>query len=127
MAVASKYGIPRSQLLGREPEETTTYEYDENGRLLRSVTTREPRWTDEDIAWAAAWMQEQADCCPGECGLPLSETTAMKEGVPVHTYHVDIPRVCRACETLAKKKDAYAKQYEDPYPQAKVWEIEQVS
>lgn len=126
MAVASRYGIPRSQLLGREPEETTAYEHDNNGTLVRSVTTREPRWTDEDVAWALAYMQEQGDRCPG-CRLQLSETTAMKDGEPVHDYRVDAPRVCRACEALAKKKAQYAEKYSEPHPEKWIWEAEQIS
>lgn len=120
MAVAAAYRIPRSQLLGREPAQITEYEDDEQGRLVRSVTTWEPRWTPEDMAWALAWMAEQADRCPG-CRMALAETTAMRDGEAVHTYTVDLPRVCRACEAIAKGQDAYAKKFEDRYSNAKIW------
>ncbi len=125
MAVAAAYHIPRSQLLGREPAQIIEYEYDEHGRVARAVVTTEPRWTPEDMAWALAWIAEQADLCPG-CRLPLSETTAMRDGEPVHTYTVDLPRVCRACEALAKRQDAYRKKYPDPHPHTKIWEAVQV-
>jgi YD repeat-containing protein len=128
MAVASRYGIPRSQLLGREPEAVTEYEYNPDGRLVRSITTTEPRWLPEDVAWAFAWMLEQADRCPGDCGLPLSETTAMRDGEPVHSYRVPTPRVCRACEEKIKEQRKTAEKYgPDPIAGARIWEIEQVS
>lgn len=101
------YGIPRSQLLGREPAEITVHEH-EDGRLVRSITTREPRWTDEDIAWALAWMEEQADRCPC-CGLPLSETTAMKDGEPAHVYTVPKPKRCYGCDALIEAQEEDAK------------------
>lgn len=58
--------------MGREPRSWTTYEYDEHGRVARSVTEREPLWTDEDRAWHLAYYAEVAEVCPG-CGLPLDE------------------------------------------------------
>ncbi|MCC5574472.1 hypothetical protein IMZ11_02300 [Microtetraspora sp. AC03309] len=124
MAVAQTYRLPRDIILGRELRSVTTYEYDDDGRLVRSVTVHENPWDAQNVGWAVAKMAEDADRCPG-CRMSLSETTAMRDGEPAHSYHVDIPRVCRACEALAKRQDSYAKEYEDPYPGAKVWEVEQ--
>jgi hypothetical protein len=126
MVVASKYGIPRSQLLGREPAQITTYEYDDSGSVIRSITTCEPRWTDEDLAWAVAWILEQADRCPG-CSLPLSETTAMQNGRPAHKYRVEPPRICRACEAVAVEQEEYDKLYKNRRKEAEIWEAELIS
>lgn len=125
MAVAMAYGIPRSQLLGREPAEITIYEYDDDGRLTRSVTTREPRWTEEDIAWALAGIEEQADRCP-KCSLPLSETTAMNDGEPVHVYKVPKPKRCHGCDARIKAQDEDAKM-PSKRPDARMWVVEEVS
>lgn len=128
MAVASRYGIPRSQLLGREPCQTTEYEHDEDGRLIRSTTTSEPRWLPDDVAWAAAHLAELGDLCPGQCSLPLSETTAMHDGEPVHSYRVPTPRVCRACEELLKDQEKQVKKYgPDPIAGARIRQVEQIS
>ncbi|ETK36123.1 hypothetical protein [Microbispora sp. ATCC PTA-5024] len=126
MAVASAYRIPRSQLLGREPAQIVEVEYDRAGRLVRAVVTSEPRWTPEDVAWALAKMAEDADRCPG-CHLSLTETTAMKDGEPVHSYKVDHPRRCQACDEKLKQQEAHAKRGKVERPDALIWEIEQES
>ncbi|MFC4006645.1 hypothetical protein ACFOY2_05395 [Nonomuraea purpurea] len=65
------------------------------------MTTRESEWTEEDLAWAIAYQDELAERCPA-CRLPLSETTAMAGGRPVHTYRADEPARCYACDAIAK-------------------------
>jgi len=74
--------------------------------LVRSVTTREPEWTEEDVAWHTAYLREQNSRCPGPCGLPLDETTDMANGRPVHTYKVPAPARCQACDVLIQAQDA---------------------
>lgn len=91
--------------MGREPRSVTRHHYDKQGRLVRSVTTREPLWTDEDVAWATAFRLELKQRCPGPCGLPLSETTAMENGRPKHTYRVPEPARCQACDALVRDEE----------------------
>jgi len=68
--------------------------------LGRVVKRGEPLWLDEDRSWALALISHEDGTCGG-CGEPLSETTAMKDGKPVHAYEVDLPDVCGGCSALA--------------------------
>lgn len=96
--------MPRSLLLGRRLTSVTVYEYDdETGRLIKSVTTHDPAWTEEDLAYAQAYRRNENDRCPG-CGLPLSETTKPEnEGV----YEAPPPTRCHACTPLEVRKGEY--------------------
>ncbi|MER6942487.1 hypothetical protein ABT294_00565 [Nonomuraea sp. NPDC000554] len=101
------WGVPRSELLGRQAQATTEFVY-EDDRLVRTVTTWEPRWLPEDVSWAQAWRRWVAGKCPG-CGLQLEETTAMKDGEPVHAYHVPDPARCYGCDAKLKDDEQRAK------------------
>lgn len=103
MAVARIYQAPRSKVLGRQVQATTTHHYDEDGRLTHSTTVWEAEWTDEDLDWAMAEMAEAADRCPN-CGHPLSETTHPDaEG----EYVAPLPTRCHACTPLEQRKEEY--------------------
>lgn len=84
------------------------------------MTTRESEWLDEDVAWAQAHEEELADKCP-RCGQPLSESTAMANGEPVHSYVVDDPARCYSCDELIKKQEAHGKRGHIVRPEAQVW------
>ncbi|GHE47287.1 hypothetical protein GCM10017673_56410 [Streptosporangium violaceochromogenes] len=116
--------MPRSEVLGRCAQATTEYVYDTDGRLARSVTTWEPRWLDEDLAWARAYLREKADGCPG-CGLPMSETTAMQDGGPVHSYTVPPPARCHACDARIKAQDEHTKRG-TKREQALLWHVQRL-
>jgi uncharacterized protein with PIN domain len=89
--------------LGRVPAETITVEYDDQDRVARLVVDREPEWTEEDVGWATAHLEELADRCPG-CGEPLSETADPEaEG----EYETPLPTRCHACTPLEQQKDEY--------------------
>lgn len=51
----------------------TEFEY-RNGRLIRAVTTCEPRWTEQDRAEALALAAFRQRLCPCGCGQPASLT-----------------------------------------------------
>jgi hypothetical protein len=74
---ARAWGISRRRFLGWEPRQVTTYSYDDAGRLVSSVTETEPEWNDDDRAWAYALADVEAEMCPGGCGQPLAESTAV--------------------------------------------------
>lgn len=81
----------------------TVYEYDEDGRLVRSVTTHDAEWTDEDLGHAKAYQRNENSKCPG-CGLDLSETTDPEnEGM----YEAPPPMRCHACTPLEHRKSEY--------------------
>lgn len=79
-------------MLGRRRTSVTVYEYDAD-RLVRSVTTHDAEWSEEDRGWAAAAKRNADTDCPG-CGQPLSETTDPdNEG----KYEAPLPTRCHAC------------------------------
>jgi hypothetical protein len=97
--------VPRSVLLGRQRVSVTTYEHDEKGRLVRSVTTQDSEWAEEDLAYARAHRRNELGKCPG-CRLPLVETTNPdNEG----SYEAPPPTRCHACTPLEFRKDEYVK------------------
>ncbi len=121
MALARAYQVPRSVMLGQGTRSVTTYEYDvETGRLIRSVTIHESPWTAENRGWAAAHEAEIADLCPG-CGQPLSESTAMEDGVPAHRYVVDLPMRCHSCDELIKEQEKQESRGKIVRPAAQIW------
>jgi YD repeat-containing protein len=99
---AERLGIPPSQLDGREPAEVTEYEYDEQGRLVRSVTTREPRYTEQDRAELLALAIYREGLCP-RCGRPLDVCTAPEDGGP---EYVVTWRTCGATRALLEHQRA---------------------
>lgn len=99
---ARAWGVSRRRFLGWEPKRLTTYEHDDDGRLVRSVTEVEPEWTDKERAWAFALIEEEADTCSG-CGQLLSETTRPEaEG----GYDAGAVR-CHACTQVHKAQAPY--------------------
>lgn len=118
------WGVPRSELLGRSAEATTEFIY-EDGVLVRTVTTWEPRWLPEDVSWAQAWRRWLNGRCP-TCRLQLADTTAMANGEPVHSYHVPEPARCYGCDALLKDDEQRSKM-PTVRPEALVRYVEQVS
>lgn len=76
--------------------------------MTRSVTTREPEWTDQDRAEALALAVYRESLCPNGCGQPLEESTASQEVGPDYDTSSDS---CRACAVMdqAKRADRDAK------------------
>jgi hypothetical protein len=93
-------------LLGRQRVSVTTYEYDDRDRLVRSVTVHDAEWTVEDVDYAKAKRRNDAERCPGPCGLPLSETT---DPANQGEYIVPDPTRCFACTELARREEQLAK------------------
>lgn len=60
--------MSEKKLLGWEPTETHDHEYDEAGRLVRTVVTREAEWDDVQRANMLALADYEADLC--DCGFP---------------------------------------------------------
>ncbi|MFC5112634.1 hypothetical protein ACFPN7_01585 [Amycolatopsis halotolerans] len=101
---AVRLGISPSRYAGEEPAEVTEYEYNKSGRLVRSVTTRSPEWTNEDRSLVKAFLEYEALTCRG-CGGFIPETTDPgNEG----KYEADLPHRCHRCDALGKQQEAYA-------------------
>lgn len=82
----------------------TVREYDDEGLLVREVTTYDALWTDEDLGYAQAYRRNELGKCPG-CGLPLVETTDPdNEG----SYEAPPPMRCHACTPMEHRKGEYA-------------------
>lgn len=71
--VARSWGVSPSVFFGAGTQAVTTYEYDDLGRLLRSVTVHESSWRDEDRDLAYALAEWENGLCPG-CGGELADT-----------------------------------------------------
>jgi len=88
---------------GWEPAEITEYEYDDQGRVVRTITRREPEWDDESRAHVMALLQYERNICKG-CGGWLPETTD-PENEGKYTSKGGIR--CHRCEVLhLASKDA---------------------
>ena len=62
-------------MLGWEPAEVTTYEYDGAGRVVRAVTVREPEFSHLDRKWLLDSLKRAREP-RGSHGWPISEATA---------------------------------------------------
>lgn len=112
--------MPPSKLDGREVVEVTEYEHDERGHY-RSVTIREPEWTEQDTAELLALAEYRASLCEC-CGMP-------KDVVWVHER--DAPRFvvkkwpCQARKVLNVSQAAYfGKDQPTPAQQALRWTVQ---
>lgn len=93
--------MSRRRFLGWEPTRVTTYEYDTSGRLVRSITETEPEWDDDERGWAYALADVEAEMCPGGCGQPVAESTAVGAD---DDYDVKFIQ-CHACATRARRQE----------------------
>jgi len=118
--------VSLSRFYGEEPDTTTTYEYDDDGRLISSVSVRDPEWSDQDRGIAAALFDIEAARCPG-CGGDLTETTVETPGRGWDVEH----KKCFRCEALHGVKDTYHKGAKDKSGESDVnrliWTVEAVS
>lgn len=74
---AVRVGQPYSVFRGESRSSATSYEYDDDGRLTRSVTVHEPMWTDEDRLLVLGLLHVEEETCE-ICGHPKSECRDQK-------------------------------------------------
>jgi hypothetical protein len=110
VAAARAWGVSPSRFYGRPSMSVTVHECDARGRLVRSTTTSDPDWTDEDRDLALALVAWEADLCPG-CRTPLAETTARKN----ETAYVTDVLLCHRCAAIGREQ---AKWTNHPSPHA---------
>jgi len=89
--------VPPSILDGRAL--ATTYEYDDAGRLVRSV--QEPAWTDRDRALMLALVYYRNTRCPN-CGGDPAECGPDSRG----KWEVPPPRRCYRTDRLALAQES---------------------
>jgi YD repeat-containing protein len=116
---AERAGIPSSKLDGREPREVTEYEYDDEGRLTRSVTVREPEWTEQDVAERLA-LAEYRDSLCSCCGLPKNQVLIHERDAPRFVVN---KQYCLARKALAEVQRAYMKSNKPTAAEALVWSV----
>lgn len=96
------------------------YERDDAGRVVRSVSWSEPRWTPLDRAEQLALSLYRASMCPGGCGQPLDESTSHYTVGPAY----DATRVtCRACAARDEAQRADAEKSKGGDAGARLWSI----
>ncbi len=113
--------MPLSVFEGREVAETTEYEYNPEGRLIRSTTVRAPEWTGDDRAVLVALAQYRDSLCSC-CGLPKDMTLAHERDAP---RFVVSRRYCLARKTLIESQLAFTNRGKESKPihQALQWSV----
>lgn len=112
LTVARSWGVSPSRFAGETPASRTVYTYDQYGRLLTSVTTHDPEWTEEDREMAFLLHEYEQTLCGG-CGHPLTETTD-----PQHEFSyvpASAPIRCHRCTAAEIHSD---KAQDLPHPGA---------
>jgi hypothetical protein len=106
---------------GREPVTTTTYEYDDDGRVARTVAVREPEWTEQDRAELLALALYRTWLCPCGCGYLAKDTFSHEEiGPAFKATHL----ACRATLALLEAQRASDTGKPNPNARARVWHVE---
>jgi hypothetical protein len=97
--------------------------YDRRGRLVRSVTTRESAWTEQDRAEILALAVYRSQFCPCGCGQPAEDTTSDEATSGVS--FVVTRATCRARLALLEAQRAADKgKQPSPNAAARLWRIE---
>lgn len=85
--------MSEKRFLGWEPREVHEHEYDDAGRLVRTVVTREVEWDDWERQKMLDLADHEAHLC--ECGFPESIADQDPDLEITH-------RVCPVCAGLAQ-------------------------
>lgn len=108
--------------LGWEPAEVTSYEYDDEGRVVRAVTVREPEFSAWDRAlFLHQWQVEQEP--RGKHGLTLAEAT---DPANRGKFVVEEPTQDFAAEALVAAQKAYEAAADRPPMEALLWRVSKV-
>ncbi|WP_346536940.1 hypothetical protein [Micromonospora sp. DPT] len=116
MEAAERLGVSLKRFGGWEPVTVTEYEYDDDGRLLRSWSQPESEWDEQQQAWIQALVQHRAELCPCGCGQRYTDTTSPEETGPVFVAE---RVVCRA--RLALLEEQKAAETQDIIGRARLW------
>lgn len=100
----------------------TQYEYDDSGLLVRSVTSRESRWTEQDRAEVLALADYRDGLCPCGCGHQMAETLSHEEKGP---QFIADRVVCRArLQLIEAQIAAEDPDKPNPYAAARLWRVD---
>jgi hypothetical protein len=96
----------------------TEYEYDDQGRLVRSWSQPESEWDQQQQAWMEALAAYRGERCPCGCGQRYVDTTSAEETGP----QFEAGRVvCRA--RLALLEAQKAAETQDIIGGARLWHV----
>lgn len=108
LEAARSWGVPWRRWAGWEPAEVTTYEYDDAGRLVRSMTVREAEWGELDRAAAMSLMDYEASVCHG-CKQPLADATDIGNE---ERWTAEVTARCHSCTAAEILREKIEKQVE---------------
>jgi hypothetical protein len=106
LEAARACGVPWRRWAGWEPAEVTTYEYDDDGRLIRSTTVREAEWGEVDRGAMLALAAYEASICTG-CRQPMSQSM---DPDTQFKWRGQILAQCHACYAVGAYHDDLQKQ-----------------
>jgi hypothetical protein len=113
---ARQLGISLRRLEGWTPKQVTTYEHDDEGRLIKSVTVAESEWDDRERSWMLALQHYELTLCR-RCNTPLAESTDPNHDPdnPDAEYHylADGPDECHACKVLLRADKQWSEYRKD--------------
>ena len=108
------------RLNGWEPAESTEYVYDEAGRLIRTVTTREPEWSRDEVALFIAARRVEANM--GPYGVPIDRALAKNAKFVADA----IPMQNAAVAAVERARTKYFDQYPKASREGLLWRVHEV-
>lgn len=107
------------RLLGWEPGEVTTYEYDTDGRLERAITVREPEFSDWDRS--VMLHDKYMEGLPrGSHGILVSEAI---DPANQNAFRAEDPVMDFAAKTISDAQSRYKKAWPDADMSVLRWRV----
>jgi hypothetical protein len=105
---AERLGISLKRLDGWEPQTVTVYEYDDQERLVRSVTTTETEWDDQQRGWMLPWRSGGTPAAVAAAETSRETTNPDHDGTPGNWGYQPLkPIRCHRCTALARSEAKY--------------------
>lgn len=96
------------RLAGWEAAEVTTFEYDEAGRLSRTITVRESEWDDDQVAVLLASRRNEQRDSTGHLLIESTDLLANPANTAgTHYYVADLPHVNWAQRAEQQAREAF--------------------
>ena len=118
--MARELGVSLRRLNGWEPAESTEFVYDVAGRLVRTVTTREPEWSRDEVALFVA--ARRVESAMGPYGVPVDRALAKNAKFAADP----IPMQNAAVAAVERVRDAYFRQYPKASREGLLWRVHEV-
>jgi hypothetical protein len=98
-------GISVRRLRGWEPRTVTEYEYDEDGRMVASVTSTEPEFTNSEVGILLASLALELELGPHGVPMHVASDPAVRDRIEVYATTDFV------AQKLAQTKASYEKDY----------------